>query len=272
MKAWKKLLLLGFAMTASAATLAAPAPGSGLVGTAHDFATGFLSTQRDPVTGALNATPNTVGLCTYCHTPHAATSQALLWNHSMSANVFSWDEAKTAGGTPYATMGLTYKGPTAKCLSCHDGSVAIGDVALFQETPRTGAAKLNTFLVTGDHQIASSTGKMTGSHPVGMPYPYQQSLSTYNGTTTGGDVALAEFVANPHSPNTGTNSRVKLFQDNGGQITAGIAAGKSGIECSSCHDPHNKQSTDDTFLRGKVAGSAQADGYLCLQCTLNRPA
>lgn len=38
---------------------------------------------------------------------------------------------------------------------------------------------------------------------------------------------------------------------------------KTGIECSSCHDPHNKASVDEFFLRGELKGSTSA--YICLK-------
>lgn len=259
MRTWNRVLLVCLAATASALAIAAAVPGAGLNATAHDFASassGVLSTQIPPNTA------NSVGLCTYCHTPHSALSQALLWNHKLSAATFTWDEAKTAGGTPYASMAPGYKGPTVKCLSCHDGTVAIGDINLYQEQ---SPVIRNTMQITGMHQIASG-GKLNGSHPVGMPYPFGGVASTYNTVTTGLDVVLTEFQAEPRTVG-GANAKVKLYQTNtSGTPVGGATNGLTGIECSSCHDPHNKQTTDELFLRGKVAGSTKEDGYICLQC------
>jgi len=59
------------------------------------------------------------------------------------------------------------------------------------------------------------------------------------------------------------NSR--LFNDDGsGNISAGVVAAKTGMECSSCHDPHNKASVEDLFLRGTLKGTTTA--YICLKC------
>ena len=257
-----------------AAALAVPllvfaAPGTGLLGTVHDFATGadYMATQTD---GAGVAVPgiNSVGLCSYCHTPHSALSTSLLWNHKLSANTFTWDDATTTGGTPYATMAPTYKGPSVKCLSCHDGSIAIGDVALYMD--KTNVV-YNTFKLGTDSPAYTQIGKagnMAGNHPVAMPYPFGNLSGTYNTKTTGGAVTLNEFVANPVNQNGTT---VKLYNDNGtGGITGGAVAGKSGIECSSCHDVHNKVAVEDMLLRGKINGSTAVagvgGGYLCLQC------
>jgi hypothetical protein len=233
-------------------------PGEGMLGTPHDFASstgnGIVSTE-------------TVGLCTYCHTPHKAISTQLLWNHTLSQNTFSWEIAKTTAGTTLPTIvGNSYKGPTARCLSCHDGSVAVGDIAWYKEASRTGANALTT-LKMGDidpNFVIAQGSNMAGNHPVGHPYPAGGAPSTYNGTTTGSAAVLSEWQSDPTTQGA---AKIRLFNDDGtGAITAGVVAGKTGIECSSCHDPHNKATVDDWFLRGKAQGSTQADGYLCLQC------
>ena len=106
-------------------------PGAGLAGTSHDFASG---------TGS-SGVANGAGLCTYCHTPHKAKSTLLLWNHNLSSNTFQWDVAATTSGTALPGFtGNAYNGPSAKCLSCHDGSVAIGDVGWFNEASVTTVA------------------------------------------------------------------------------------------------------------------------------------
>lgn len=260
------LLSTGLALSALLAIGASAAPGSGITGTAHDFTGGYTDMK-----GVLHANSTTVGVCTFCHTPHKAITTKLLWNHTLTANNFSWDVASTTAGTTYPTIaGGTYKGPTAKCLSCHDGSVAIGDVAWFKEQPNQGASALNTFKLGSDgdtSHVVGSSGAMSGNHPVAMPYPYGQAANTYNGVATGSGAVLTEWQTNPVALNSAGVSQIRLFNDDGtGNISAGVATAKTGIECSTCHDPHNKAAVDQDFLRGKITGSAQTDGYLCLQC------
>lgn len=241
-----KLTLAAFALSPALSWAAPGDPGTGLASTGHDFTTGtFVGTPA-------------VGLCTYCHTPHKAIQTLLLWNHTMSSNSFTWDVTATTAGTTFPTIGSTYKGPTVKCLSCHDGSVAVGSVAWFDEAARnTGGTYLNAGTMPSSHQIGAS-GDMTGNHPVGMPYPYLNVANTYNGSTTGSAIVLGEWQATPLSP-------IRLYNDDGtGNITGGPVALKSGMECSSCHDPHNKASTGDMFLRGSLTGSDT--NYICLKC------
>jgi predicted CXXCH cytochrome family protein len=251
------LLVIMTAMLPAVAWAAAPLPGdpgTGLSNTAHDF-------SNKSVTGGTGET-FTTGLCTFCHTPHRAVSTLLLWNHTLSGATYTWDVPKTTAGTNFPSFkGDTYKGPTAKCLSCHDGSVAIGDVAWF------GAGKPASPLDSTQHTWPSAfnigatggtLGNMAGNHPVAMPYPYQNLPNTYNGVTTGSAIVSTEWQATPLTP-------VRVFNDDGsGNITAGAVSAKTGIECSSCHDPHNKASVDDFFLRGTIGGNDT--NYICLKC------
>ena len=228
--------------------------GTGLALSAHDFTAGVMGTP--------NAQP--IGLCTYCHTPHKAQSTLLLWNHTLSSNNFGWDVAQTTAGTPFPTLaGASYAGPSTKCLSCHDGSVAVGDIAWFNAAPQPAANgfKLGTTTPDTSHVVGAS-GAMKGNHPIGMPYPYAGAPNTYNGKTNGAELITADFVAAPAAP-------IRLFnQVNAVTVAAGPASGTTGIECSSCHDPHNKQSVtgQDFFLRGNLTGSTIADGYICVKC------
>jgi hypothetical protein len=230
--------------------------GSGILGTPHDFASGTGSP-----TGSAS-----VGLCTFCHTPHKAGTTLLLWNHTMSSNTFAWDVAATTAGTALpGFVGNTYKGPSAKCLSCHDGSIAVGDIGWFNQTVRKGAANVNGFKVgagsNGDSMLVGAGGDLSGTHPVAIPYPLNGAPNVYNGSTTGARLATNDFVTDP------TANNMRLYSDvGGGQIVGKIQPGKTGIECSTCHDPHNKASRGDFFLRGSLVGSTQASGYICLQC------
>jgi cytochrome c553 len=238
--------ILTFAILALAPAAGWAAPGDGLATTAHDFSG----------KGAVQT-----GLCTFCHTPHKAITTQLLWNHTLSTNTFAWDIPSTTAGTNFPSfVGNLYVGPSAKCLSCHDGSVAVGDIAWFNEGKPVGLD--NTIHGASDPMNVGFGGAMKGNHPVAMPYPYLGAPNTYNGTTTGAQFTSSEWQPTPVLP-------IRMFnQDASGAISAGVAAGRTGMECSSCHDPHNKAAVDDLFLRGKLGGTAVAGStdYICLKC------
>jgi len=240
---------------------AGTAPGSGLTASIHDWSATGAHANKHVYTSPEGYAYTGVGQCTYCHTPHHAQSTLLLWNQKLSSNTFSWDVPATTAGTNFPQFsGLTYKGATAKCLSCHDGSVAVGDFNLYNETGESQGTPnpFLTFHISGAAQIATATGSLAGNHPVAMPYPYQQQQNTYNGVTTGSGFIPAQWQSTPVSP-------VVLYNDDGsGDITAGPVTGKSGMECSSCHDVHNDTAVDNYLLLGTLNGSDT--NYICLKC------
>lgn len=207
------------------------------------LAIGLLSPAGvEAVTGEHNMSSKTPGrqVCVVCHTPHHAPSSPLLWNHVLSANSFSWsDWTETSGGTKLPTNIKTWSGSSKMCLSCHDGSVAIG--AIYEPAETFDSTK-----ITGKDQTATSAGDLKGNHPVSVPYPYDGVKNTYNGISTG-DLALTSgWVARP--------TAVKLYTDKS------VGGGSNrGIECASCHDPHGTSIKE--YLRASPLGSE-----LCLKC------
>lgn len=235
--------------------------GEGLAGTPHDFTGNATSSAKGGP-----------GLCIYCHTPQTSGGAPLIWNHTLSKNFFRWDAGSTTAGTPLTGFdGNAYKGTSAKCLSCHDGSVAVGDIGVFGNQSDAGmtssADRLNR--IATKYEIGAG-GNLSGNHPVAVPYPLGRTPNTYNGSTNGGGSMLFasnEWQVNPIASPTAS---IRLYRDDGAgnisALTPGAMTNNAGIECSSCHDPHNRASVDVMFLRGKLAGRSQADGYLCEQC------
>lgn len=298
MKTLKILVAAGLAL-ASASSIAGVDPATGIKATKHDWsgstrsfllwcpATGCTGAV-DPTTGIpadattyqaagyvavtdlttgkqAKAAPVSIGMCTTCHTPHQARSTTLLWNHTLLNTEYSWDTPKTTAGTEYPTFkGDTYRGASTKCLSCHDGLMSSTDGMWFNRKRVTTSAYVASGRSAAEdsgHHVAHHDD-MSASHPVAFPYPYGQAPNAYNGTATGDQIEVTEFVADP------TAAGIRLFNDDGsGNIIAGAVAGATGMECTSCHDVHNGKNTKDVMLlRGKLAGSDQASGYICTQC------
>lgn len=144
---------------------------------------------------------NEADICVFCHTPHSASTAGPLWNHQMSATVY----------TPYSssTMRATVGQPTGAsklCLSCHDGTIALGMVGSRPEVipMRNGA---NT-MPAGPSNFGTD---LSGHHPVSFTY----------------DSALATLQGELRDPNT-LRQEVRLDKN-------------SEVQCTSCHDPHNNQ-------------------------------
>ncbi len=156
-----------------------------LVGSQHDL----TATGGGPVKSAIADT------CLFCHAPHNVVPNITpLWDHALSSQTYITYTSSTYGSgveTPAA-------GSSKLCLSCHDGSVAVG---------LTVAKGLIT--TTGTMVPADVLGtNLTGSHPVSMT-PIDD-----------GSLATSLFT----SPAATKDPAVKLV------------AGK--VECTTCHDPH----------------------------------
>jgi predicted CXXCH cytochrome family protein len=228
----------------------------GIVGTVHDFTTTGASLGQTP---DFTAHDSNVGLCTYCHTPHNAGTNRLIWNHQLPGTTYSWSGVtQTIGGTQLPSIPSAWQGPSKFCLSCHDGTVEVGYVYWFNEAANQ---HLNTNTMTLSHKMATA-GSLNGNHPVAVPYPFGGVANTYNGVITGSGVLLSGFYNDP------TGGGIRLFNDDGTgnhNITAGPVALQTGMECSSCHDPHNGPTAGpDKFLRGTLGGSDA--NYICLKC------
>lgn len=248
------LFLLAVFLLSPPVQVGAYTKGAGMVATAHDF--------TFDVDGHNHTGYTEVGLCTFCHTPHKAYQTRLLWNHTLPPQDYTWDITNTQGGTPLTVIAggsAGWSGPSKLCLSCHDGSVAVGDIAWFDEGPHSGAGnEVNTKKISDTAFQVGVGGDMKGNHPVAVPYPYLGATNTYHGVTTGAGVDLTDWL-----PSAGTG--IRLFHDNGTLVSAGAVAGQTGIECSSCHDPHNgPQAIGDMFLRGNLTGNDA--NYICLKC------
>lgn len=124
-----------------------------ITGSAHDFSTGFAW--------------NTTGeICVVCHAPHVADGAAQpLWNRLASSAGY------TAYGTTLAgTSAGTPAGSSLVCLSCHDGTVGLGNFGGTTTDTNyvTGAALIGTDL-RYDHPISVDYVEANGLHPITDP-------------------------------------------------------------------------------------------------------
>jgi predicted CXXCH cytochrome family protein len=134
-------------------------------------------------------------ICVFCHTPHNAAPLSPLWNKDLEPQVYTVYASPTlkAGPLPQPS------GPTKLCLSCHDGTIAMGAVI----NPAGGIA------IAGSDRLPpgnlSNFGlDLSGHHPVS--FSYQSALPN------------AELVSSPPP-----------------DLTYG---GTDEIHCTTCHDPH----------------------------------
>jgi predicted CXXCH cytochrome family protein len=137
-------------------------------------------------------------MCEFCHTPHTGVPQRALWNREDSGVVY----------TPYrsSTLKATVGQPTGAsklCLSCHDGTVALGRVRNRSVQPAVRAAAQR--LLRGPANLGTD---LSDDHPISFRY----------------DSALAAAAGELRQP----PQAGPVHLDPAGEL-----------QCTSCHDPHS---------------------------------
>ena len=64
-------------------------------------------------------------ICIFCHTPHRSTSVAQLWNHTTDSQTYTKYQSSTSTVNYVASFP---RNASRVCLSCHDGTIALGSV------------------------------------------------------------------------------------------------------------------------------------------------
>jgi len=143
------------------------------------------------------ATENRV--CVFCHTPHNAQPATPLWNHRLSGQTYSPYTSTTMNASPGQPTGSS-----KLCLSCHDGTIALGDVT--SEPSPIAMSGGTTTLPPGNTNLGVD---LSNDHPVS--FPYTPFLSGADGQ-----------LANPAT------------------LTADVTLDANGeVQCTACHDPHS---------------------------------
>ncbi len=100
-------------------------------------------------------------VCIFCHTPHNAdTNVPYLWNRSDPADNYIPYQSTTL----YSTVGQP-TGASKMCLSCHDGTIALGALLTEQfEIPFSGGIR---FMPEGDTKLGTD---LSDDHPISLVY------------------------------------------------------------------------------------------------------
>ncbi len=147
-------------------------------------------------TGTIKATAET-RVCIFCHTPHRAQSVGVLWNRNDSTATYVPYTSSTAPTLPGQPTGAS-----RLCLSCHDGTIALGAVA-----NSTVEIQMNQrFLNSGPAAIGTD---LSDDHPVSFVY----------------DTPLS--IANPEYKDPSLLMNTVLLDAN------------NELQCTACHDPHD---------------------------------
>jgi len=161
-----------------------------------------------------------------------------------------------------ATVETQPQGPSLACLSCHDGTVAINQMAggrILGGTPDTMPLR---GVINKKPDGSPDPGNLTHTHPISLVYDSDLALTRDKGVY---DPAVTSVLKPDAGAWWGQGSSpdltIKNFLLNGGNH----------LECTSCHDVHNaKGSQFDATLNPNLlilAGSRNGQGsLLCRSC------
>jgi predicted CXXCH cytochrome family protein len=181
---------LAVIITCSAATTAAFAQGQSVVDTAHNLS------ASGP--GGVRATSE-ARVCIFCHTPHNATPIRPLWNRELplsTYNIYSSNALDALPGQP--------TGASKMCLSCHDGTIALGSVVSDDQVIQMAGGI--TTLPPGSSNLGTD---LSDDHPISFRF----------------DSALAFKDAKLVNPEA-LPDEIRLD-------------GNQEVQCTTCHDAHD---------------------------------
>jgi hypothetical protein len=200
--------------------------------------------------GSVHFTDTSADMCRFCHMPHNANvSNGTLWARGTPTGTAFNSPTSTANGTPLPATNGALGAASQKCLSCHDGTVALNiTVNKFgaSSTVATAAsiAGGNTTTTAGGVFLRGSMqySDLNGQHPVGIPFAAQSGSSAVNAQYGTASTVCQPGVVNCVSGASGGGAYLKLFANAGGAFQ---------VECGSCHEAHteNVGGANPFFLR-----------------------
>ena len=192
--------------------------------------------------------------CQPCHTPHRklADDYGTLWNHTMSSASYKMENP--TGTSPVGSW-YPLQSPSQKCLSCHDGQIALG---AFGGATGDGT-KMPTGTDTYKPNLASDLN-LEDDHPISYAY----LLGDVTNTGDRGFFPVATPTGTDNTYKVGT-AGLRLYNVQGDAAGALDKTHAYTVECSTCHSAHGKIKTGTTpypsLLRMSNDGSV-----LCLTC------
>ncbi len=210
--------------------------------------------SADNATATVRATTET-RVCVFCHTPHGASANSVLWNRGAPStltfplyaggdpNILAINDPAGAKGS--SGYGTNYpNGATRMCMSCHDGATAIGNVLV-------GGPIATTFTRLSDQPgvdplVDQKIVDLNVAHPVSFNY----------------SASIADINAWHVAKATG-----KSYTFTDAQLTP--LENGTHMQCTTCHDPHLDTSADsnyDFLPFWRYAGGGNSYDGVCLNC------
>lgn len=148
-------------------------------------------------------------VCIFCHSSHNASKEGPLWNHSTpSSSKFVTYERSTLAATAEQPNGAT-----KLCLSCHDGTIAVG--ALLNRPHQVPMKNVSSQGTIPSNKKSNLGFDLSGAHPVSIKYNQNSAL------------------ASDHLRWPPFDVENKVGPDKNGYV-----------QCTACHDPHDSSKSE----------------------------
>jgi hypothetical protein len=207
-------------------------------------------------TGELTVTASSTSeVCVFCHTPHGATTNpgTPLWNRNLSGAVYTPYSSSSLQATDIDVTAAALGAPSKMCLSCHDGTIALGNVA---NAPGSGGANFSSAITVTNASTGAPLGP-AGSMPGGRgqtnaDHGFTRRLGTdlrndhpisftFNATlaTADGELRTPTTASTWTSTGTTTITRPQIGDRAVGTKPWFPLVGNK-VQCTTCHDPHKQ--------------------------------
>ncbi len=221
------LLLLSISALPAVGPAHASNRGANVADTPHNLSAGGKGAPDKGHTPMYQSTKEE-RICIFCHAPHHANAEGPLWSRQLSTITayipYGSTTLKAKPGQP--------KGASRLCLSCHDGTVALGALTGTYNLDG-GMPKMVTDTADTDPAKKTNLGwDLSDDHPISFPYAYEPGAE----------------LENP-----------QLLAAKGIRLSDGLY-----LECTSCHDPHNN--VNDNFTVINNIPRENSGTPLCIAC------
>lgn len=219
--------------------------------------------------GAVRATSEQQ-VCIFCHTPHHASHTEPLWNRTVlpkSYRPYSSNSLDAKPGQPTGTSKL--------CLSCHDGTIALGSVV--SRNQQISMASGATTIPPGKTNLGTD---LSDDHPISFKYDTAlqgkdpklkdpRSLPTGIKLDTNSELQCTTC----HDAHDNSKGQFLVMDNSGSQLcsschTMGTTNVNGHTQCASCHQQHTAPSGPFLLKAAKVAdtcGQCHSGGTTGLQ-------
>ncbi len=184
-------------------------------------------------------------VCVFCHTPHGANlSEGPLWNRNLSTATYNTFNSGSLDATAEGVPLDQPNGVSKLCLSCHDGTIAVGAVRVLNGAMATGNIAMTGVEADGTMPAGPSGADSGYTRRLGTDLSNDHPISfRFDSTLASKDGELRDPATTPHIGVRlpGSSPLVPLDNNN------------AEVQCNSCHDPHIRDASDPTksikFLR-----------------------